>query len=80
MDWKKQGSRVIHESGFSVSVHKGSFEYPYEISYAGSRWLSHLELVKMIRFGLEYGRCLEREAQDSLHSCPACEPRCANQN
>jgi len=68
MDWKKQGCRVIHKSGFSVSVHEGSFEFPYEISYAGADGLSPISLARMIRSGLYHGRCVEREVRGPLPS------------
>lgn len=64
MDWKMQGCRVIHKSGFSLSVQDGSFEFPYEISYAGADGLSPATLARMIRSALYHGRIIEREARD----------------
>jgi hypothetical protein len=60
MDWKMQGSTVIHTSGFSVSVHNGSFASPFEISFSGDDGLSPVMLARMIRDGLFHGQLLER--------------------
>ncbi len=60
MEWKMQGRRVIHQSGFSVSLIEGSFAFPYEISYENASGLTPHVLARLIRAGLAYGRCSER--------------------
>lgn len=72
MDWEMQGCKVVHKSGFSVSVDEGSFAFPYDISYAGAAKLSPVMLALMIRAGLQYGRRCERENRNPP---PASTPR-----
>lgn len=61
MDWKKEGKRVTHKSGFVVIVDHGTFEIPNEISYQTKGHLSATDLAHMISAGLKNGRYLERQ-------------------
>jgi hypothetical protein len=75
MNWTLQGRRVIHKSGFFLSVDEGTIQTPLGISLGGADDLSPAELARMIRSALAHGRRLENESVADASSEEASSPR-----
>jgi len=69
-------NKVVHSSGFAVTVFEGSFAVPYRVGTSGRDDLPPIEYAAMQREGLAYGANLEhgKTADASLPLASSKEP------